>query len=369
MQRQSLYIAAQLTWPFVVVALCLAGIVWLTQSLRFVDLIVNHDLSIAAFLLLTLLLMPKVLVVILPVALFVGVLHAYHRLIADSELVILRATGSSNLRLAAPAIALGSAVAVAILAINLYLMPTGFRAFKDRQFELRHSLASVLVREGVFNTPLDGVTVFVRERAGGSDLRGILVHDARDPNERVTVIAERGTLLATPEGPRFVLENGSRQHAERDRIHPSFLLFDRYTFDFADEVVLPAGRRREASERYLHELIWPEEGVDERRRHQFRAEAWDRLTAPLNAIVLALIASAALLSGDVDRRGQFWRIVTGACAGGVFLAAALGLRYLTVGKPWLSWIFCLAIVACGLAAAWPLIFEGKRRGVFRARTG
>ena len=370
MQRQSLYIAARLGGPFLAAALCLTAVVWLTQSLRFVDMIVNHGLPFSTFVLLTTLTLPSVLAIILPVAAFVATIAVYRRMIADSELVALRATGSSNARLAAPAAALGALVALAVLAINLYAMPAGQRAFKDRQYELRHSLASTLLREGVFNTPLDGVTIFVRERAEGGALRGIMVHDERDPADPATVVAERGALLDGPEGPRFVLENGSRQHVDRAGGRASFLLFDSYAFDVAGGDP-PPERSRKAGERYLHELLQPEDGIGERGRREFLAEAWHRAVSPFYAVVLALTACAGLLTGEFDRNRQQWRVFAIVASGAAFMAAAIGLRNAMAATPWLASVYCLAVAASIVVAARLLVAEPRRRrGVARpARTG
>ena len=361
MRRQFLYIAGRLAGPFAAAALCLTAVVWLTQSLRFMELIVDRALPPATFLAFTALMTPSVLPVVLPVALFVAVLAVYSRLAADSELVVLRATGFSNPRLAAPAAAFGAVAAVAVLAIDLYVAPAGLREFKDRQHALRHSLAGALLREGAFNRPVDGVTIFVRERGADGGLRGVALHDDRDPRRPYTVIAERGALLAGPSGPLFALEDGSRQEFDADGGRASFLYFDRYAFDFAAESSVRR-RTREASERFLGELLAPGERTDERRRREYRAEAYRRLIDPLHSAVLALIAAWAVLGGEFDRRRQWRRVLVGAGAGAAFLAAALVLRSAMVGEPRLAVLYGLAVLACAAAAARALFSEPRRRG-------
>ena len=74
------YIAKQLATGVAFVATGLVAVMWLTQSLRFVEMIVNKGLSLGAFLVLTLLLMPSFLVVILPISLFAVVLFTYNTL-------------------------------------------------------------------------------------------------------------------------------------------------------------------------------------------------------------------------------------------------------------------------------------------------
>ena len=48
----------------------------------------------------------------------------------------------------------------------------------------------MLLREGAFNQIAPGLTMYVRER-DGQELRGILVHDARDSTAVITLLAER----------------------------------------------------------------------------------------------------------------------------------------------------------------------------------
>ncbi len=357
MHRHFRYIFAQLLGPFLVVSLSLTGVIWLSQSLRFVDLIINKGLSIGLFLTLTLLLTPSVLGIILPIALFASVLYIYHRLLVDSEIVVLRAIGLSNWRLAAPAVGLGLLVMLAVLVINLYLMPAGFRVFKDKQFEIRESYASVLLQEGVFNTPVEGLTIYVRGRESDGELSGILVHDERDPVEPSTVMAERGMLVATPSGPRFVLLNGSRQQIDAEDGRLSMLYFESYAFDFGESPDFAPGRFREAKERYLSELISPGETAEPRHVREFWAEAHRRLGSALYAVVLALIGCAALLPGEVGRRGRGLRILGGIGVALGFQGGAFGLGSAIVGSPGLAASYYALLVVTGAAAGALLVSE------------
>ena len=357
MQRHFRYIFMQLLGPFLVVAVSLTGVIWLSQSLRFIDLIINKGLSIGLFLTLTLLLTPSVLGIIMPIALFASVLYVYHRLLVDSEIVVLRAVGLSNWRLSAPAVGLGLLVMLAVLVINLYLMPAGFRSFKDKQFELRQSYASVLLQEGVFNTPIEGLTIYVRERLADGELLGIMVHDERDPVEPATVMAERGMLAATPEGPRFVLLNGSRQQIDVEDGRLSMLYFESYAFDLGESPAFAPGRFREAKERYLHELLAPGAAAEERHRREFLAEAHRRLGSSLYAVVLALVACAALLPGGFGRRSRSFRILCAIAAGMLFQAAAFGVNSAVVGDPGLAPTYYLLVAAVGLLAGYLLVSD------------
>lgn len=348
------YILRQLAGPMVFLTLGLTGIVWLTQSLRFVDMIVNRGLSAAEFLYITFLLMPGILVLILPIALFCAILYAYHRLGNDSEIIVMRAAGLSQRSLAVPAVIVAVITALATYALTLYLTPLGFRTFKDRQFTVRSNFASVLIQEGVFNELMEGITVYVRARGSSGELLGILVHDNRDTKEPVTIMAERGLLVDTSDGPRFIMENGNRQVVGQDTRQLSLLYFEKYALDLGLIAASPENRWREAGERYLDELWNPGTGHDDKKNaDRFLAEAHKRLTMPLHAIVFALIAVAGLLSGDFNRRSEWRRIATVSILALAFEIASLALVPLIGKTPSLAPLMYVNVaLAWGLSIWW-----------------
>ena len=125
------YMLSQLAGPFAIITLTLTGVIWLTQSLRFVGKIINADMPTGMFFYITLLILPGVLSLILPIGLFCSLLYGYHRLSMDSELVVMRAAGMSRRQLAGPGLLLASAVMLASYLCTLYLMPMGWRELRD----------------------------------------------------------------------------------------------------------------------------------------------------------------------------------------------------------------------------------------------
>ncbi len=366
MSRLTRYILRQLGLPVLFISVALVGVIWLTQSLRFVDLIVNRGLSPSHFLYLTVLLLPGIFAVILPVALLCGVLFTYHRLSFDSEIIVMKAAGLSQRALAVPAIIMALIVTIATYGLTLYLQPLGFRTFKDQQFTIRHNYASVLIREGTFNNVIKGVTVYVRERHGG-ELLGILVHDSREPEKAITVMAERGTLVQTAEGPRFVMENGNRQERHRDSDQLSLLYFDRYALDLALIAESPESRWREPGERYISELLFPGDSeAADYYRDKLRAEAHKRFVSPLYCIAFVLIALAAILSGEFDRRYE-WRRILYAAAGSVAVqVVGISLVPIVATTPGLSFLLYLNVILASCAALWILMAARRRKTTNRS---
>ena len=364
MPRYQRYLLRQLLGPFVLVASGLTAVVWLSQSLRIIDLIVNKGLSLSAFMLMSMLVLPTFLGAILPIAFFCSLLFVYNRLTIDSELVSLRAAGVGQWSLAKPALMMATVVAVISYAIVMYVMPVSHREFKERQFVLRGDHSALLLEEGTFNTLSDGVTVYIRGREGGT-LNGILVHDARTPERPVTMMAERGILVRTEQGPRFILINGHRQRIDRDSSRLSMLDFERYTMDLSDFAQPEGSRWREPRERFIDELFSAESDSATRKRGEFLSEAHGRIVSPLHAYVLAAIALAALLSGNVDRRGLWRRILAAIAAAVVFEAVALFLVNATaknihlIPLMYIAPVLTIAVAMAVLRSRLPRRFGGR----------
>ncbi len=325
MQRYNAYIAKQLARSTLLVALSLTSIVWLTQALRMLDFIVNQGVSIRIFLWLTLLVLPGLIMMILPISLFCALLFLYHKFRVDSELIAFQAAGIDKWQLSRPAILVAAAIVVIGYSVSLYLLPVSYGTFRNAQSYLRNNYVSVLLQEGVFASPAPGLTVFVRDRDDSGTLHGVLVHDGRQPNAQVTMMAETAKLVETAQGPHFLLFNGNRQEMRDGSL--SLLNFESYMLDINLYVGSMVQRAPDPQEKFIGELF-TSQGVDDRETLRLRAEANQRLLWPFYAMTLTLVALALMLSGEFNRRARWQRNVMTACIGALILFTGAGLRNL-----------------------------------------
>jgi lipopolysaccharide export system permease protein len=356
------YILGQLVTATIFVTLALTFAIWLTQSLRLIDYIVNRGLPASTFLTFVGLLLPSFLGVVLPVAAFVAALFIYHKLAMDSEMVVMRAAGLSQMQLARPAILLALLVTLVVYAISLYFLPASFRQFKDLQNDFRNDLSAVLLQEGVFTAINKDITVYVRERSADGELRGILVHDNREADKPVTMMAERGALVPSEAGPRVVMENGNRQQVERGTGRFSLLYFDRYTIELNDFGEIARSRWREPKERFLPELLWPSDSRDDQRyRQELVAEGHQRLVGPLYTVVFVLIGMAALLAGEFNRRGQAKRVLAAVACVAALEGLSLALSDLASRSAAAVPAMYAAVVIAGGISVYVLLRRPTRR--------
>ncbi|HTT85481.1 MAG TPA: LptF/LptG family permease [Rhizomicrobium sp.] len=383
MPRLSFYVLRQLVGPIVLFIFLLTCVIWLSQSLRLLDLVVNRGQSAATFFYLTSLMLPSLLVVILPIAYFAGTLYGLHKLHADSELTVMSAAGMSRGQLLTPLLIAAGAVMVATYLCSLYLMPFCQRLMRDKEIDIRADIGAAILNEGQFNTPAQGLTVFMRELSPDGHLLGVLVHDERDRLRPTTYLAESGVLAQTPEGARLIMLNGTIEQSTLEGpcrgsgpAHPhlahgtggdlpkcapgsryappslSVLKFQRYVFDLDQFGGPQQDAELRTSERYLNELLWPSstKPLKPEARRVYFAEANNRLAAPLYCPAFALIAFAAVTLGRRARGAYALRLATASVLAAGLRIAGYGVQGLGVRAPALCSLFYLIPLLASVAA-------------------
>src|SRR5215204_1762395 len=250
---------------FALVLVSLTGVIWITQALRGI----------------TSLVIPALVLVIAPIALMIAISHTLNKLATDSEIIVMNAAGFSPFRLFRPFFYATCMVALLVIFIAAYLAPDGLRRIKQWDAEITADVLTNILQPGRFAQLDQNLTLRIRERQPGGVLSGIFVDDRRDPKERVTIIADHGTILKNEKGSYLVLEDGNLERFEAGKRDPALVAFGRYAFDmskFSNQRDVFLGIR----ERYLWELMWPDEKewAFIKLGGQFRAELHDRFMAP-----------------------------------------------------------------------------------------
>ena len=350
------YVLRQLMVALFAVTGGLVALIWLTQSLRFVELVVNRGLSFRVFFQLTSLLIPNLVAVILPITTFVVVQFVYQRLAGDRELTVMRAAGLSPLALARPALALAAFATAAGFVLNLYVVPVSFTEFRQYQFEIRNRIAAFLLQEGVFTPVSDDLTVYVRARDQDGTLHGVLVDDARDKTSHATILAERGRLVDAGGVPRVLLINGSREVIDRQNGRLNVLTFAENTIDLTQTGKGEETRLRDPIEMSIDELLHPAPGAFTGREvAKMRVEAHKRLTTPLTCFSFVMVALVAVLMGSFRRHGGLFRPVLGVLTVVGLLALELAVGNLATRDPALIPLIWVHAILPAVIAGWMLI--------------
>ncbi len=351
MPRLSTYILKQLIGPVAMFAFLMTCVIWLTQALGLLDLIINRGQSATTFVYLTILIIPTLLVIILPLALFFGSLYALNRLSSDSELVVMASAGFSRAQLAVPTIAAAVIVMALTYACGFYFMPAGQLAFNAKVVEIKANVGAALLSEGTFNTNIKGLTVFIRSIDNDGVIHGALVHDNRNEKAPVTYLAESGRLVQTPAGARLVLVDGTVEQSTKRGARLSVLKFARYPFNLEQFANKTQISERNTNPRFMDELLNPPANLDRKTRNAYLAEAHNRISMPLYCLAFALIALAAVTRGRRGRGANLLRLTLACFAATGLRIAGYGVLGLAEATPALSVLFYLLPLAGIVGAA------------------
>ena len=361
------YLAKQLLLAFMVVVISLTCVVWLSQSLRFIDLIVNRGLPLPTFIYLTILLLPTWLSIVMPIAIFASSLYIYNRMLVDREIIVLVAAGLSPWRLSSPVVLVSLIVTILCYSMTLYFIPVSYQAFKELQFKIRHNYTDILLREGTFNAVGKDITVYIRERNLKGELSGIIINDERNSLESITVMAESGALSVTEKGPQVFMRNGNRQSRNTKTGQVGLLYFDSYTVDLSGLNSMSQRAWKDQNEYFVHELLNPRNEAENSKRYKkFIAEAHYRITSPLLAIVLPILGLAVLLKGEFSRRGQTLRICSAVIVAGLVECTVLGSKFFVAQNAMLIPIM-YGTVAAPLAIAFVSLISYPSNFKFRPK--
>ncbi|MEE6207211.1 MAG: LPS export ABC transporter permease LptF [Alphaproteobacteria bacterium] len=299
------YIAKQIFVGFLLVSFSLLAMLWLTQSLKFVEMVTRQGLPVYLFAEMTSLLMPRIFNVLSPIAAFVAVLFVYNRMINDRELIAMQSAGISPWKSATAAFVIGFILTV----FNIYVMnwgiPQAERTFRDLEWRVKNNMTQMMFREGEFTSLKNGITVFIDRHEDDGSVSGIFVSDESKPDKKITLTAEKGRLIQAESGPRILFINGIRQEIDKKTFKFNSLSFTRYSAEF-NTTKSSKKKDQTVREKNIFELLNsrndPALSLSDRRKNV--VEGNRRLIYPWYNLLYALFACVGLLISNFNRRGQ-----------------------------------------------------------------
>jgi lipopolysaccharide export system permease protein len=342
---------------FALVLVSLTGVIWITQALRGIDLMTSQGQTILTFLGFTSLVIPALVLIIAPIALMIAISHTLNKLATDSEIIVMNAAGFSPFRLFRPFFYATCVVALVVAFIAAYLAPDGMRRLKRWDAEITADVLANILQPGHFTQLDQNLTIRIRERQPGGVLAGIFIDDRRDPKERVSIIADHGTVLKNEGGSFLILEDGNLERFEIGKREPALVAFGRYAFDMSKFSNQGRNFTLGIRERYLWELLWPApaDRVYLQLPGQFRAELHDRFLAPIYPFAFAALTFAFLGAPRTTRQSRQFSITSSILAVFGIRMAGFACSVMTVKSPLAPVVQYLMLVAAIVISLWIII--------------
>ncbi len=328
------YLLSQLLALFGFFSLVLVAIYWINRAVGLFDQLVGDGQSALVFLEFSMLTLPNVIRLVLPISAFAGTVYVINRLMSESELVVMQATGFSAFRLARPVLVFGLLVAVMMLILMHVLVPASRATLALRTAEISQNVTARFLNDGQFMHPAKGVTLYIREITPNGELRDLLLMDDRSDRDRLTYTASRALLVRGDTGPKLVMLDGMIQTLTRADTRLAVTQFSDFTYDIGGMISGAAQIGRGLEELSTAALLHPTDALlaeTGQTRAAFLFEGHSRFSQPLLATAAAMIGFSALLLGAFSRFG-LWRQIIFAIGLLIFVqlintaATSVGLR-------------------------------------------
>ena len=352
------YLLRQLLIPTLLALAALTVVAFLSQSLSALNLIVNDRQSLGIFVKVTLLALPELISLILPVAVFVAAAIALNRMHTEHEIVVCFAGGMSRWEVISPAMRIAAFAALASLALNLWIAPPASQALRTTVFQARADLAASLIKPGEFSQPSPGLTVYAQSATPGGALTNIFVHQQRAAGS-TTFSADTGQITKRGDAPMLIMRHGSSQELTPSGVL-NYLAFDEYALDLSPFLAGGDELHFKTSDRYLHELLFPDLTQDWERQYRKKmlSEAASRLVSPLYNIAFMAIALAALVGGSFSRLGYNGRIIAAAAVAAAVRLLGFAAQAFATHAVWMN-LLQLAVPAIVIAVALQRVFPRR----------
>jgi lipopolysaccharide export system permease protein len=308
------YLLSQLLALFGFFSLVLVLVYWINRAVGLFDQLIGDGQSALVFLEISLLTLPNVIRIVLPVSAFAATIYVTNRLTQDGELVVMQATGFSAFRLARPVLYFGLCVMTMILMLSHVIVPVSRTMMTERTAEIGANVTAKLLVDGQFMHPTDGITLYIRDITERGELKDVFLSDERAASAQTTYTARSALLVRSEDGPKLVMFDGMSQNIVAATGRLSVTHFADFTYDLGGLISFKTREGRRLEELATSELLMPTPALLAETGStpaQFLAEGHSRFAQGMLAPAAAMIGFSSLLLGAFSRFG-LWRQILGA---------------------------------------------------------
>ncbi|WP_122076271.1 LPS export ABC transporter permease LptF [Pseudophaeobacter sp. EL27] len=309
MSRFDRYVLSQYLLFFSFFALILVAVFWINRAVVLFDRLIGDGQTAIVFLEFTALTLPNLIRMVLPVAVFASAVWVTNRLQSESELTVLRATGTSPWQMARPALVFGLTAAVMMSALTHFLLPTSISQLALREQEVSRNVTAKLLTEGNFLHPAKGVTFYIRKIDTNGTLNDVFLSDRRDPKQTMTYTGAQAFLVRDGDNTHLIMVNGMAQRLDHRTQQLSTTNFSDFSYDISSLAHKSATHKRNIRAIPSWEMLQNREEISLSEGFSLGALAEEfhlRFARALICVAVALIGFSALMVGSHSRFGV-WR--------------------------------------------------------------
>lgn len=211
---------------FLTVSLLFSILIWMTQAARLLDLITEYGNPINIYLKYIILRFPKIYEDTFLISFAISIFFLFSKFENSKEINIFFLSGINKIEIYKNCILFSFTLFLIYFFLAIFISPSS--SFEARRLlgKSEFNLINSLVKEGNFNSPLKGLTIFVNKNDEKGNLDGVFIYE-----KNRTIIATSGKVLTNNDGYYLELTNGITQEKTGDTLHT--INFSNTIFNFS----------------------------------------------------------------------------------------------------------------------------------------
>ncbi len=304
------YIFKKLLGSLFIISPIVILMVWITMSIKYVNLIASDNVSIFTFFKLVLCIFPGVSGVILPICFLISSIIVIQKMQTDKEIVVFMTSGKSSFSVFKPLFVLACCVAGLILYIQTIGSPQAYKAFEDLQEQIKNKVSVTLLKPGAFNVMGESV-IYIGER-NDKELKNVFI--SYIPNNQTShtniITAQTGKYLSEKGKIFVILNNGYRQELSKSNEVIATLKFENFSYDITQFFKRFYARSKRPNEKTQSELMeQAKQAPNMEIKRNCIAEYHSRFISSFLPILNAMIVAIFLIVAQERGRGKLESIM------------------------------------------------------------
>ena len=274
---------------FFTISLLFSILIWMTQAARLLELITELGNPINIYSKYIFLRFPKIYEETFLISFLVSIFFLFSKFQNSNEINIYFLSGINKFQLYKICIFFSTILIILYLFLSIIISPS--LSFKGRELlgKSEFNLINTLVKEKNFNSPLEGLTIFINKNDEKGNLEGIFIYE-----KNRTIIAKKGEVLSKNEDYYLKLINGITQEKVNENLNT--IKFESTIFDFSKfslrNTVYPKFSERD--------IFWIYSNMNnfDIKFEEIREEFSKRVIMPFSIFILCTLASFILISNS-----------------------------------------------------------------------
>ena len=270
------------------IMLCiLLSVLWILQSLRFINVIVNENVSFFNYFKLIILLIPDIITLVLPFCILIAGVWVYVKMINNNELIVLFSLGASKFQVSKPLMKIGIIGFLTSFIISIWILPWSLRVFKDQRFLVNHHVLSLLMQEETFYSFKDITFFFEKKLKNEPGFENIFIE-----SNKKSIMAEKAVIVSSKNSKVYLnLFNGSIIDRSKNDS------FNQITFKSLVYEIEPfaSTRVKVIAEEDTFDLFFPKNKPSKEIAVKMKIEGHKRIILPVLVFINALLTCVFIL--------------------------------------------------------------------------